>query len=54
MYAREFAERQAKLFRVLQRNPKDGVAWHPLMKATECLDSSATENWTGAPVMASK
>jgi len=53
VYAREFAERQTKLFRILQRNPKNEVAWHPLMKATERLDSGVPENWTGITAMTS-
>ncbi|MGR9108219.1 MAG: adenylate/guanylate cyclase domain-containing protein [Gammaproteobacteria bacterium] len=53
-YARNFAEAQSILFRVLQRNPKDKVAWHHLMKTTECLDNGVLENWTGVTVMASK
>ncbi|MGH6636234.1 MAG: hypothetical protein ACRED0_08930, partial [Gammaproteobacteria bacterium] len=53
-YARKFAEAQAKLFRILQKNPRDKVAWHHLMKATECLDNGVPENWTAVTVMASK
>lgn len=53
-YAREFAEAQGKLFRVLQRNPKDKVAWHHLMRATECLENGVGENWAGVTVMTTK
>ena len=53
-YAREFAEAQSMLFRVLQKNPRDKVAWHHLMKITECLDNGVSENWAGITVMASK
>lgn len=53
-YARKFAEAQSMLFRVLQKNPRDKVAWHHLMKTTECLDNGVPESWTGITVMASK
>ena len=53
-YAREFVEAQAKLFWILQKNPKYKVAWHHLVKATECLDNGVPENWTGITAMASK
>ncbi|MGH8611244.1 MAG: adenylate/guanylate cyclase domain-containing protein, partial [Gammaproteobacteria bacterium] len=53
-YARKFAAAQSMLFRVLQKNPRDKVAWHHLMKTTECLDNGVPENWTGVTVMATK
>lgn len=53
-YARDFAGAQAKLFAVLQRNPKDKVAWHHLVRATQLAEEGATEDWTGVTVMAMK
>ena len=53
-YAREFEEAQAILFDVLQKNPKDKVAWHHLIKATQCLEEGVSENWTGVTVMTQK
>ena len=53
-YGQEFAEAQAKLFGILQRNPQDKVAWHHLVQATNALDNGVTENWTGVRVMTEK
>lgn len=53
-YARDFTEAQAKLFRVLQANPKDKVAWRHLMEATECIENGVPEGWTGVTVMTQK
>lgn len=53
-YAREFDEAQAMLFRVLQRNPRDKVAWHHLVNATQMTDTGAPEGWTGVTVMTQK
>ena len=53
-YARDFAEAQARLLSVLQRNPKDKVAWHHLVQATRLLDEGVTDNWTGVTVMTMK
>lgn len=53
-YAREFEAAQAKLFRVLQRNPRDKVAWQHLVKATQLAEQGALEGWTGVTVMTDK
>jgi len=53
-YARDFTEAQTKLFRVLQANPKDKVAWRHLMTATECIENGVPEGWTGVTVMTKK
>ncbi len=53
-YAQEFAESQSILFDVLHKNPKDKVAWHHLIKATQCLEDGVPENWTGVTIMTSK
>ncbi len=53
-YAREFTEAQAKLFSVLQHNPRDKVAWHHLVHATQMSDTGAPEGWTGVTVMTHK
>jgi len=39
---------------VLQRNPKDKVAWHYLVQATQALENGVSENWTGVTVMTEK
>lgn len=53
-YAREFDEAQTRLFGILQRNPRDKVAWHHLVNATQLADSGAPEGWTGVTVMTQK
>lgn len=53
-YAQEFSKAQALLFDVLQKNPKDKVAWHHLIKTTQCLENGVPENWTGVTIMTSK
>ncbi len=53
-YQKDFTKAQAKLFSVLQYNPKDKVAWHHLMQATQYLESGVPEGWTGATVMTKK
>jgi PAS domain S-box-containing protein len=53
-YAREFAEAQNKLFGVLQRNPRDKVAWRHLVQATQLAEQGASEGWTGITVMTEK
>lgn len=53
-YAKEFEKAQQILFRVLLKNPKDKVAWHHLIRATQCLEEGIEENWTGITVMTSK
>ena len=45
---------QARLLGVLQRNPKDKVAWHHLVQATRLLDEGVADNWTGITVMTMK
>ena len=53
-YNREFEAAQAKLFGVLQRNPRDKVAWHHLVNATKMAENGAPEGWTGVTVMTRK
>ncbi len=53
-YARDFNEAQAKLFRVVQANPKDKVVWRHLMSATECIENGVPEGWTGVTIMTQK
>ncbi|MBV1877405.1 MAG: PAS domain-containing protein [Pseudomonadales bacterium] len=50
-YNRDFTGAQAKLFDVLQRNPRDKAAWHHLVNATRLADRGAPEGWTGVTVM---
>lgn len=53
-YDREFAKAQSLLFKVLQRNPQDKVAWHHLMQATQLVDEGVGDDWTGVTVMTDK
>lgn len=53
-YAREFAAAQNILFSVLQRNPRDKVAWHHLVQATQLADQGVPPGWTGVTVMTEK
>ena len=53
-YGRDFDGAQAKLFGVLQRNPRDKVAWHHLVNATRLADNGAPVGWTGVTVMTRK
>ena len=53
-YAQEFAEAQTRLFGVLQRNPKDKVAWQHLVQATQLAEKGASEGWTGVTTMTEK
>jgi len=53
-YAREFAAAQNILFSVLQRNPRDKVAWHHLVQATQLADQGVSDGWTGVTVMTEK
>jgi len=53
-YARDFAAAQNILFRVLQKNPRDKVAWHHLVQATQLADQGVPPGWTGVTVMTEK
>jgi len=53
-YAQQFDAAQVQLFKVLQRSPKDKVAWHYLGQATRCLEAGVEENWAGVTVMTEK
>lgn len=53
-YGRDFDAAQAKLFSVLQRNPRDKVAWHHLVNATHLADNGAPVGWTGVTIMTRK
>jgi len=53
-YQQEFAAAQAKLFSVLQRNPRDKVAWRHLVQATQLVEQGVTAGWTGVTVMTEK
>jgi PAS domain S-box-containing protein len=54
LYARKFTEAQSLLFKVLQRNPGDRVAWHHLVQATQLVNGGVAEDWTGVTVMTTK
>jgi PAS domain S-box-containing protein len=53
-YKKEFTAAQALLFKVLQRNPQDKVAWHHLVQATRLVDEGVANDWTGVTVMTQK
>ncbi len=53
-YARDFKQAQTKLFRVLQANPQDKVAWRHLMTTTECIESGVPDGWSGVTIMTQK
>jgi PAS domain S-box-containing protein len=53
-YAREFAAAQNILFSVLQRNPRDKVAWHHLVQTTQLAEQGVAPGWTGVTVMTEK
>ncbi|NJN84066.1 MAG: PAS domain S-box protein [Caldilineaceae bacterium] len=53
-YAQEFSAAQAILFQVLQRNPRDKVAWQHLVKATQLAETGTPAGWTGVTVMSEK
>ena len=53
-YGRDFNAAQAKLFGVMQSNPRDKVAWHHLVNATRLADDGAPVGWTGVTVMTRK
>jgi PAS domain S-box-containing protein len=53
-YAREFQAAQARLFDVLQQNPRDKVAWQHLVKATQLAENGVPDSWTGVTVMTEK
>jgi hypothetical protein len=53
-YGKEFVNAQVELFKVLERNPTDKVAWHFLVQAAQCLENGVPETWTGETVMTTK
>jgi PAS domain S-box-containing protein len=53
-YAREFFQAQSLLFKVLQTNPADKVAWHHLVQTTQLLDQGVSEDWAGVTVWSQK
>ena len=53
-YNQEFTAAQAKLFSVLQRNPRDKVAWHHLVNTTRLANIGTPEGWPGVTVMTQK
>lgn len=53
-YERDFAAAQSILFQVLQRNPRDKVAWQHLVKATQLAETGAPAGWSGVTVMTEK
>ena len=53
-FAKDFSVTQSLLFKVLQKNPNDKVAWHHLMNTTRNLENGISDTWTGVNVMASK
>ena len=50
-YDGAFDEAQARLFRVLQRNPSDKVAWRHLVRATRWLDEGAAADWSATVIL---
>lgn len=44
-YLGDFQNTQARLFSVLQRNPRDKVAWRHLVQATRWMDEGTTGDW---------
>jgi len=42
------------LFSVLKQNPKDKVAWHHLVQATNALEKGITDSWAGVTMMEEK
>ena len=53
-YDRDFDGAQAKLFGVLKQNPKDKVAWHHLVQATNALEKGVSDAWSGITAMEQK
>jgi len=53
-YKRDFTAAQAMLFSVLKQNPKDKVAWHHLVQATNALEKGITDSWAGVTMMEEK
>lgn len=53
-YAKEFSKAQSLLFKVLQSNPADKVAWHHLVQTTQLLDEGVSDDWTGVTVWKQK
>jgi hypothetical protein len=53
-YERDFTAAQAMLFSVLKQNPKDKVAWHHLVQATNALEKGITDSWAGITMMEEK
>lgn len=53
-FARDFGASQALLFSVLKLNPKDKVAWHHLVQATNAIEKGVAENWNGVTRMDQK
>ncbi len=53
-YQREFDAAQNLLFRILQHNPRDKVAWHHLVQATQLAEQGVPPGWSGVTVMTEK
>lgn len=53
-YGKEFVNAQVELFKVLERNPTDKVAWHFLVQAAQCLENGVPETWTGETILTTK
>ena len=53
-FAKDFSAAQSLLFKVLQKNPNDKVAWYHLTKVTQFKESGVEENWMGVTAMTSK
>lgn len=53
-FSKDFTAAQSLLFKVLQKNPNDKVAWHHLMNTTRHLENGVADTWTGVNVMANK
>ncbi|MDJ0837517.1 MAG: adenylate/guanylate cyclase domain-containing protein [Acidobacteriota bacterium] len=53
-YARKFREARVVLFRALQINPDDRLAWLYLVHTANRLENQPDENWTGVTEMTEK
>ncbi len=53
-YARQFRAAQVELFKALQVNPDDKLAWHFLVEASKWLEQDVGEDWDGVTVMTRK
>ncbi len=53
-YGGQFRAAQVELFKALQVNPDDKLAWHFLVEASKWLEQGVGEDWDGVTVMTKK